>query len=336
MDFPLHGANADKLYSLFGIAKPKNIIDFSTNTNPLVFNGNLKLNFEQLLSNYPDDECLFLRQIIAERENCCVENILITNGSNEGLYLISSYLSGKKVGILQPAYTEYQRAVKGFNGEIIDVFDINDISDDLDAIFICNPSNPTGKYIETNIIENLINSNSKTQFIIDEAYIDFLYEEPKSIDFVNCENVFILRSLTKIFHLSGIRIGYVLASKGNILKLKNRQPIWSVNAVALQSAVKFLNNSNYLEKTKKYCFCEMQRVLSKLKELGFEVSDSKVNFYLLKTADDEALIRYLLECGIVVRHTRNFKTLEGKYIRISLRTSKENDYLIKCLKGLII
>jgi threonine-phosphate decarboxylase len=334
MDFPLHGANADKLYSLFGIDKPQNMIDFSTNTNALGYSENPEIDYEQLSSTYPDDECLALREIIAKKEKCNIQNILITNGSNEGLYLISSYLSGKKVGIFQPAYTEYKRAVQAYDGEIINIFDIHHITNDLGAIFICNPSNPMGKYIEATIIEEKIMNNPKILFIIDEAYIDFLYETPKHIDFTRYENLYILRSFTKIFHLSGVRIGYVLSSKDNILKLKKRQPTWSVNAIALESAVKFFNNSDYINRTKNYYYHEMQRVLAKLKELGFEVMDSSVNFFLLKTNNDEVFIKYLLKHGIVVRHTRNYPSLDGQYVRISLGSAKENDFLINCLRRL--
>lgn len=335
MNLGLHGASPNKLFAQFGIEKPSEIIDFSTNTNVIKFDNDISVNIDSLICNYPDDECLLLRQIIAQRENCNIENILITNGSNEGIYLLASYQNSKKIGILQPTYTEYEKAVLAFGANVEYFYGIEDIESALDVVFICNPCNPTGKYIEADIIENYIKCYQKTLFIIDEAYIDFVCSDVVVIDFNKYNNVYILRSLTKIYHLSGIRIGYVLSSKDNIINLKQRQPTWSVNSVAQAIAIKYLSSQSFLLKTKEFYKNEKQRMVSKLEKLGFKIDKSDVNFFLLKTKDDISLIKFLLSYGLVVRHTRNFPSLDGKYIRISIREPFENDILIDKLEEYI-
>jgi len=107
---PLHGANPEKLYAAMGLPMPEDVIDFSTNAS--VFPWTLPpLDFQGLFSRYPDGECLELRRLVAGREGLPVENILFTNGSNEALYLLASYLTEKRAAILQPAYPEYARAL---------------------------------------------------------------------------------------------------------------------------------------------------------------------------------------------------------------------------------
>lgn len=332
MNLRLHGANPEKLYIAFGIEKPPEIIDFSTNANVLEFDDDIEVDYKALISNYPDDDCVLLRNLLAESIKCEAQNILVTNGSNEGIYLIASYFKDKMVGIFQPSYTEYEKAVTAYGGIIKYFYDIEDIPCSLDAVFICNPSNPTGKYIKTEVVETCIKNNPKTVFIIDEAYIDFLDENHVMINLDKHNNVYVLRSLTKIFHLSGIRIGYVLSAKENIDILKLRQPTWSVNAVAQSIALKYLNNNTFIPKTKEFYTKEKQRVITRLGQSGFEIVQSDVNFFLLKTKDDLSLITFLLKKGIVVRHTRNYHGLEGRYIRIALRKPFENDILINCLK----
>ena len=109
-----HGANPEKLYKALNIALPERILDFSTNASVVKWD-NLdinKLDWLDLAAHYPDYECLELRKLIAQREDVNLENILFVNGSNEAFYIIASYLASanKRAFILQPAYSEYERA----------------------------------------------------------------------------------------------------------------------------------------------------------------------------------------------------------------------------------
>ena len=113
---PLHGANPEKLYAAMGIPMPECVIDFSTNASVLPWSMP-PLDFQCLVSHYPDSECLELRRLIAGREGLSAENILFTNGSNEALYLLASCLAKKRAAILQPAYPEYARALAAYGVE---------------------------------------------------------------------------------------------------------------------------------------------------------------------------------------------------------------------------
>ena len=312
----IHGANPENLFKYFKIPVPdKNkILDFSTNTNIIAW-PKIEIDLKFLASNYPDPDCRKLIKIISQRENLQPQNILFVNGSNEAIYLLSRIFNDH-VGILQPNYSEYKRAFYSAQ----DFYNLNEINN-FNAVIISNPNNPTGKYIPE--IYNIARSNPNINFIIDEAYKDFLLNhEPEPVK--NFENIIILRSLTKIFHLSGVRIGYLIADENLIFKPKMLQPSWSVNNIAQELAFKFLSDDNFYNNTQKFYKKYTPEFINLLLASGHEIIKSDVHYFLLKVDDDLNLIRKLLKFGIVVRHTRNFPGLNGKYIRIATRFPNEN------------
>jgi threonine-phosphate decarboxylase len=325
----MHGANPDKLYEQFKIDLPELIIDFSTNTNILESDVSFEIDLEKIASTYPCDDSLALRHKIAELYNLDIENILVSNGVNEVIYLLCSRYKNKRIGVLVPTYPEYQKAIEAYQNDVVIFEDITQIQG-VDMVFICSPNNPTGKYYVTKQIEEMALSHPDCEFIIDQSYIDFMAIVDKELELL--DNVYLLRSMTKIYHLSGLRIGYTLSTKENISELKSIQPTWSVNGIAQEIALRFLNDEHFINKTKQYYKKETSLLIGTVRELGFEVIDTDVNFFLVKVSDDEALIKYLLHQGIVVRHTRNYHQLNGDYIRVACRTIEENKVLIEALR----
>ena len=171
-------------------------------------------------------------------------------------------------------------------------------------------------------------------FIVDEAYIDFVLNDSKRERLCEFENVIILRSLTKIFHLSGVRIGYVIANEDTISRLKALQPTWSVNSIAQELALRFLNDKEFYEHTRAFYQEHTPKFIESIKIAGFEVMDSSVHYFLIRVKNDIEAIKFLLRAGIVVRHTRNFPDLEGKYIRVATRTPNENKIFVEAIKNL--
>lgn len=302
---------------------PAKILDFSTNTNILSW-PDISLDVVRLASSYPDPECTSLREIISAHENIPMSRILFVNGINQAIFLLAG-LFGDDTAIIQPCYTEYSWAFTNAK----DIFTLDDAGT-FGHVIICNPNNPTGRFIPD--LSKMIADNPKTTFIIDEAYIDFLrhYEPERLCDF---PNAVILRSLTKIFHLSGARIGYVIADENIIDALKSRMPSWSVNAFAQELALKFLADGEFLARTLGFYRVNTPILMAGLRKAGFEVMDSDVHYFLVRVDDDMKVIRRLLTRGIVVRHTRNFAGLEGKYIRVATRRPEENNMLISAVKG---
>ncbi|MBQ9564145.1 MAG: pyridoxal phosphate-dependent class II aminotransferase [Synergistaceae bacterium] len=324
-----HGANPEKLYAALGLPLPKSVTDFSTNASVVPWMPPA-LDWPALVSRYPDDECLELRRLVAEREGVSIHSVLFTNGSNEALYLLASYLSGRRAAVLQPAYSEYARALGSYGVETADLFSLADAGD-FDAVFLSNPCNPTGAYIPN--LPQRAREIPQTLFIVDEAYSDFLLwdERPR---WQGLPNVILLRSLTKFYHLSGARIGYVIAPEDWIERLKARQPTWSVNAPAQALALAFLRDEDFARRSLAFYREETPRFVSRIEEAGFPVRPSRVHFFLIQVEDDESVLRGLLRRGLVARHTRNFRGLDGHALRVATRTPEGNQRLIDALREL--
>lgn len=328
-----HGANPDKVYINMGLEMPERIIDFSTNTNPLPWYGELDFNLMGLLSGYPDDEAAWLRDLLALKNGCSAGEILITNGSNEAIYLLASYCSPAATNhILQPTYGEYERALAAWGIESTGITDLGGLMSGAGSVWMCNPNNPTGVWTRPDVISKLLAGHPETLFIVDEAYIDFLAADTRQLRYSDFPNLIVLRSLTKFYHLCGARLGYVMADREVIQKLRRRQPTWSVNSIAQAVAAVLLRDEDYQRRTREFYRTETPRFIGRLRAAGFNVRPTCVHFFLLETEDDERLITYLLRLGLVVRHTRNFQGLDGNAVRIATRLPSENDILVDAMK----
>lgn len=333
MEFRLHGANPEKLYELFGLQMPERVYDFSTNTNAVAQRGGFVPDLRAALEDYPDDECLALRALLAEATGAAPENILVTSGSNESIYLIASYEAARENRILQPVYGEYLRALKNFGAAPLNIFDLRAAKLPAEgAVWLCNPCNPTGGFIPDGELDEIAARHPRTLFIVDEAYRDFIWTDEALAPYRPRPNVVRLRSLTKTYNLCGARIGYILADAEMTEMLKRRQPSWSVSGLAQQAALFFLADATLLRRTKDYYAAEMPRLISAVNGAGFPTLPSCVNYFLAAVDDDERFIRFMLERGIVVRHTRNFPGLDGRYVRIAARTRPENDILLAAME----
>lgn len=334
MAYSLHGANYENMYKDYNLDMPDQVIDFSTNTNVICMNG-VNADIEPILREYPSVNCNRLITILSHINSVKKSQILVTNGSNEAIYLIASLFQNKKIGIVEPTYPEYKRAFDAYDIETVSI-NISALFDDdinCDCIFLCNPNNPTGDYIEYDSILEIVKrlSNKGISLVIDEAYIDFLNTRHKMININEFKNVYILRSLTKSYQLAGVRIGYVISQEDHIEKLKKRQPTWSVNGVAQALALKCLENKEHLINTKAFYKEEVNKVICAIRSMGYDVLNTDVNFFLMKIENDDHLIIYLLKKGLVVRHTKNHIGLDGHYVRIAVRTPEENKELLEAL-----
>ena len=137
--------------------------------------------------------------------------------------------------------------------------------------------------------------------------------------------------MTKLHHLCGARIGYVLASPEWIARLKRRQPTWSVNAIAQRAALSLMQDTSYAAKTRAFYAAETPRFMEFVARSGFRVRPSRVHFFLIEVDDDTRVVRELLKRGLAVRHTRTFPGLDGRCIRVATRLPGENDLLAQAL-----
>jgi threonine-phosphate decarboxylase len=350
---PLHGANPLQLYHSLGKTPPSLIMDYSVNTNPFM-NVDMaeEISKEALLkavTDYPDPYCTALVHKLSNENELNREKILVTNGGIEAVYLLAQYLQGKRIGIIEPTFNEYRRACATYgctieryavheeNGWKPDEDTVYSFIASVNAVFLCNPNNPTGTVIERPVLLKMLGAakQSDTLFIVDEAFYDFCMEDISVLPLLyDYSNLVILRSLTKMHNLAGVRLGYVAANEQIIQQLQSLQPTWSVNGVAQLLGLYCLEQTDYVEMTKRYIDEERKRIFELLKGLEFVYSPSQTNFYLLRHSEKstDELFHHLLGHGIVSRHTNNFAGLDGNYVRMAVKLRAENDYVLQLLE----
>ncbi|OEH93518.1 threonine-phosphate decarboxylase CobD [Bacillus solimangrovi] len=348
---PKHGANIIGLYEALGQPLHPNPIDFSVNTNPYGMPASIEKSIKdgaKLIGQYPEMESYTLRERIAYKEGLHSKQVLVGNGAAECIFLLARFFMKKTVGIIEPTFTEYalastanQSPIKRFilnNNWQLEVDKLDNFIEGVDVLYCCHPNNPTGVAYGNETIEDLAErcNRASTTLIIDEAFYDFSVEEVSATKLLTTyPNVIIVRSFTKMYHIPGIRLGYVLARPAIIEALFRYQPPWSVNTLAQEIGLQCVADSFFEEETKHKIANERARVFMELEKLGMDYSNSAVNFYLLigKTkAEIDHLIIYLLQNGIVPRHTYHFPGIEGIAIRLAIKDRHENDQLLHVLQ----
>ena len=333
MEFRAHGANPEKLYAAAGLPTPAKIYDFSTNTNAVPQRAGFVPDLRAALEDYPDGDCTELREALSREFGVPAGNIVVSGGSNEAIYIIASYTAARENLILQPVYGEYKKALDGYGARTRNIFSLAEAEGARGAaVWLCNPCNPTGALIPGAELDAAAERNPETLFIIDEAYRDFVWTEelpraPKILP-----NVVRLRSLTKIYDLCGARVGALVSHEAAVEKIKARQPEWSVSGLAQQAALWRAGDETLKARTREYYAREIPRLTAALREAGFAVRPTCANFFLMEISNDEDFILFMLKRGIVIRHTRNFAGLDGKFVRIAARTKDENDLLIEAAR----
>ena len=209
------------------------------------------------------------------------------------------------------------------------------------CVFICNPNNPTGQLLSKKQLEPVIGVAKKNSSIVflDECFIELVRNTNQSVISLvkKYDNLFVLRSLTKSFGLAGIRIGYAVTSKLMAEILNKIKVPWSINAMAQTAAIVALQNKKHLVKSRLTIKKEYDFLLSKLSCIdGIEFTNSSTNFILLKTKHDATeLQKKLLKHKILVRNCENFRGLDNHFIRIAIKSHKDNIKLIEALEATV-
>ena len=350
MSLPLHGSNPDYLYRYFNLTKPVNVIDFSVNTNPLGMPKQLSENWPQLLSkvtDYPDPKNKQLLETLSKKLAISQSHLLLGNGAAELISLLGFYLRKKSVLIVQPTFSEYEQMCKVHECKItyytlaaeetICLKKFENHVKTQEAVFFCNPNNPTGEYIKKAQLQKMaaICEKYNCLFIVDEAFYDFLRDYDESVELhVQYPQMIFLRSLTKIYSIAGLRLGYLVADPVLINEIKKYLPHWHINAIASAAGKLCLTENNFVKETRAYILKERDFMYEALNKLAFKVVKSEVNYYLIRdklTNELNPLFVYLLKQGLVLRHTVNFPGLDGKWFRIAVKTREENRILLEAL-----
>lgn len=320
--------------------KGKVRINFSTNIPQNVSHDRLLdhlYNCGAIFSNYPEPEPRSVERSIAKINNLSPENIIVTNGATEAIYLLAHLFMGKKSAVIAPTFREYQDAAKVFSHSVSFIHFINEIeSCDADVIWLCNPNNPTGQVFDREKLLSVIDRCPDKVFVIDQAYSLYSVKPVLSMkDASERKNVVILYSLTKQFMIPGLRIGYAVGPADLFNDLRKLRMPWSVNSLAIEAAHYLLDNNDDYRIDKSVLHEEALRLSEALRDMGMTVEQTDCNFLLAKLSSGtaEELKEWMVENhGILIRDASNFEGLTQSHFRIAAQSREENDLFIKSMK----
>lgn len=316
--------------------------DFSTNVwhggEP---NGLKEYLFEnwQKINRYPEVIGESLSAQIAAHHRLAGDQILVSSGTTESIYLIAKLFASCKTTIVVPAFSEYEDACKMHNHQLgfLPWEGITSLPGmDSDLVFICNPNNPSGETFHQ--LATWIEQNPHSTFVVDEAFIDFTIDVSSLVDLVaNLPNLIIMRSLTKTYAIPGLRLGYIAADLKWIDKLlKVKQP-WTVNSMALAAGEFIFNHFNEVQLPLIKLLSDKNEFVETLsKNEVLRIHPSHTHFFLSETLVGNAaeLKAFLIEKhAILIRDASNFRGLTTQHFRLATLSPDKNKLIINALEA---
>lgn len=327
--YSLHGGD------IYGFQQP--VLDFSININPLGMpEGAVRAAEEgiRLSGRYPDWRKRELTAAI-RRFHHLTENegqIICGNGVAELLYALCFYLRGKGAQTFWtflPTFMEYESAAgaAGLKRAVRE--------DTADVIFICNPNNPTGTLYARDRLRTCFEDCRQRHAVLvtDESFLPFLEEDGEISllhDAVREPGLFVLRSLTKIYAMPGLRLGYLVC--GDEKEAEGIQSFlqpWNVSIPAQMAGVASLEDEDYLKRTRIYVKRERAKMAGELSEILRTGADGRADFLFFHA--DEDLGKRLLQRNILIRDCSDIRGLSKGWYRVGLRSPEDNQRLIAAL-----
>ena len=339
---------------------PAQVLDFSADLNPMGPPAEVRTLLEEglkVLAHYPDPDYRQFCESAAQAEGLDPPCILPGNGTADLIHLIGRWKAGEPVGVAAPTFTEYQQASAANSSAtrflpLREDFGFQPDPDEMLALlkevrlfYLCNPNNPTGILWPAPLLRNLLEEAgwSGTTVVIDEAYMDFVAYPDRfsAAQWVETfPNLIVLRSLTKILALPGLRIGYLAASPAVRKGLNALQPPWALNGLAAWVGKEWIGKEAYevfVQQTRekvKLFRAEFATGLAGFSEL--QAFPSAANFFLCRLAPGHSasdLARRLAGQGVLIRMCDDFTGLEpGRFVRLAVRTSQENQRFLRLLQ----
>ncbi len=314
------GETIEGLASKIG-RKPSEILKLNSNENlfiPLDFVRKILRQVAEEVDPriYPRDEYGELRDSISLHYNIPSDEIVIGAGSDQLIDLVSrmSLREGDEALAIAPTFVIYERCVRAQGAAYRKIPLRDDFSLDLEAllssitpktkiVFLCSPNNPTANQFNREDVLRLA-EEFEGIVVVDEAYADFagssLVDEVSEL-----ENLIVFKTFSKVFGLAGLRVGYAVANRvlAKVINERVQMP-YTASLVALKTAVKMLENLEYIREIIGELKAERGRIIEKLNEIGgVRAFPSETNFVLFQVnRDSSSVYRSLLNRGIIVRN----------------------------------
>jgi histidinol-phosphate aminotransferase len=339
----------------FGLDEAR-IVKLASNENPLGIPESAKRAMSAAmadLARYPDSNGFDLKAAISEKFGVPTEWVTLGNGSNDILELAARSLvsPGQSVVYSQYSFAVYPLATQAIGARAIVVaakdfgHDLPamraSITDDTRLVFVANPNNPTGTFIDGEQIAAFIRSvPPHVVIVLDEAYTEYLSPSQRYDAFAwvaQHPNLIVSRSFSKAYGLAGLRIGFGIAQPG-LTDLMNRlrQP-FNVNSLAQAAAIAALQDEAFLKKSAEINSQGYLQLTAAFDQMGISYVPSVGNFVLFRAGDEEnagAKVNLaLLKQGIIVRPVANYGL--PQWLRVSIGLPEENEAFLSALKSVL-
>lgn len=347
----IHGGDVEGFVRDFG----REPVDFSANCNPLGLPESAKRAVIESLDTadrYPDPLSRRLRETLGGHLDVAPESIFCAAGAAEVIFRIAAATGPKHALLLAPGFAEYELALRSVgcdidfhylspeNDFVLTDSLLDEIRDDIDIIFLCNPNNPTAQLIEQELLLRILARCREmgVLLVLDECFNGFLDDpDARSLRPFLTENpnLVILGAFTKLYGMAGLRLGYCLNSDLGLIEALERagQP-WCVSSVASAAGIAVLDDSEYLERSLKLIGEERVFLIEGLERCGIRVIGSGANFIFFRSPVPE-LGRLCRERGFLIRDCSNYRGLGKGYYRIAVRTHDENLKLLEALSQIM-
>jgi threonine-phosphate decarboxylase len=297
---------------------------------------------------YPDPECRALRAAIARHDGVAPAQVLCGNGATDLIYRLCTALRPRRVLVLAPTFSEYERAARLAGAEIThhrlhqsDNFAVSEtvlttIAPGLDLVFICQPNNPTGQLVDLNLMNQIVRRCAAIGAVLvcDECFLPFTTGASLLPRAAAHPGLVILRAFTKIYALAGLRLGYLVSGDQPLLDAVARAgPPWSVSAVAQVAGQAALEVGGWAEQTRAVVAAERAYLAAALTNLGLHVYPSDAN-YLLFTSP-QPLFEPLLAAGVLIRPCDNYIGLDTTFYRTCVGPRADNTQLIEAIREVL-
>ena len=338
------------------LGKIKNIIKLSANESVLGVSPKVKkvLNNKNLfLSKYPDSKAQVLRKEISNKFNCDFNKIICGAGSDEIIQMICQLYLKPSDEVIVPQYSFlmyriYAKIIgakvifskeKNFKVSVSEI--IKKVTKKTKIVFIANPNNPTGTYLnKLELLELRKKLKKNILLVLDDAYFEYMKNKDykSSLDlFKKKDNVVIIRTFSKIYGLASLRVGWGYGAKKIINAMNMIKPPFNVNQVAQIAATEALRDGNFINQSVKHNIIEATKIKNILEKVGIFSNEVTANFLLLNFDKCKFSANYVFKKlqlkKIILRSTEDGYNIKNK-LRLTIGSNNENAKFIIAIKNI--
>lgn len=342
-----HGGNVFALARRLGCA-PGDILDLSSNVNPLGPPTGLRQFLAEHLDAVtilPEVDSRDTVERYAARLGLPPECLAAGNGTTQFIYSMPAVLGTRRAVIAGPTYSDYADSCRlhgvapGFllwseeEGFRPDPDRLAQAAAGADTVFVCNPNNPTGALLPAEDLRRVCDAHPRVRFVVDESYLPFAADaERQSLVGCGLENVLVLLSISKIYRIPGLRIGFLAGAPKVVERFKGGLWPWSVNGLA-QAAVRFICESGpavdaFTVETRRHLERERRDLEERLATIpGVHPYPSAASFTLARLPEGltaASAWESLAAQRILIRDCSNFAGLSQRFIRLCPRSREAN------------